>query len=184
MSANLFEETRMADLDRATREYKSAKDNYERLVRLAIQEQDAAKRDELLGTIRAENDRLVRVVQTLTAAWAEYADSDIAQQKQVDLEQEVQSFRRDLETLEKKRDRVSQLQSVLTSLTTENDKTRTTYYGYIVAVLVLLVLVFVLFVYSYASSVVSAVTTVAESIPVPEVPALPALPETFPSASS
>lgn len=171
MSADIFEETRMADLDRAMREYTAAKQNYQRMVRMALEEKDPAKRSEYLGAIRTENQRLVRVVEGLMAAWSEgnLQHSEKAQQKVIDLEQELQNFQKQLDSIQTKQDTIVQLQSVLTTLTSDNSTARTTYYGYIIAVLVLLVVVFIMFVYSYMSSAVSAITTsVTNALPTVE----------------
>jgi len=162
MSANLFQESRMSDLDRATQEYSDAKQNYQRLVRIAIDEQDPSKRAEVLNTIQAENARLVRVVEGLVAGWSQYNTTDVTQTKINNLQAELDAFNKDLESIQHKQDTLVQLQSVLTTLTTQNESDRNTYYGYIIAVLVLLILVFVMFVYSYARSF--TVTSVASMI--------------------
>jgi len=172
MSGNLFEQTRMTDLDKATREYGDAKQNYQRLVRIATQEPDPARREEQFKGIRAENARLVRVVEGLVAAWSEY-DTDLSSSMISNLDEELAQFKRDLSELHHKQDTVVQLQSVLATLSGENDSARSTYYGYIIAVLVLLIIVFIIFVYSYVSSAFTA-------IPEPVMPAMPSLPPLSP----
>lgn len=152
MSADLFEQTRQADLDRATKEYAVAKENYQRLVRLALQERDPVKREDQIKAIQAENARLVRVVEGLAAVHAE-GGTEKDQQKAKDLDDEIAEFQHDLELLQTKQDTITQLRGVLSTLTTENDSSKTTYYGTIIAVLVLLVVVFLFFVYSYVSSI-------------------------------
>jgi chromosome segregation ATPase len=166
MSVNLFEESRRQDLERAVAEYRDAKQNYQRMVRLALQEKDATRREEQIKAIEAENGRLVRVVEGLVAMYREGGGEEGGTETILDtLDDELAQFRQDLETLQSKQDTITQLHSVLTTLSNENEGTRTTYYGYIVAVLVMLVIVFVLFVYSYISTAVSAVSTVASAIP-------------------
>lgn len=171
MSGNLFEQTRMADLDRATREYADAKQNYQRLVRIAAQESDPVRREEQFKGIRAENARLVRVVEGLVAAWSEY-DTDLSSSTISNLDEELAQFKRDLSDIHHKQDTLVQLQAVLATLSGENDSARSTYYGYIIAVLVLLIIVFIIFVYSYASSMF---LTPAPQPILPEMPSLPPL---------
>jgi hypothetical protein len=89
------------------------------------------------------------------------------------LDEELAQFKRDLSELHHKQDTVVQLQSVLATLSGENDSARSTYYGYIIAVLVLLIIVFIIFVYSYVSSAFTA-------IPEPVMPAMPSLPPLSP----
>jgi hypothetical protein len=152
MSANLFQESRMTDLDNATKEYADAKQNYQRLVRLAVEEQDPAKRQDMLAAIRTENARLVHVVESLVAGWSEYNTNGENQGKIDDLETQLARFNKDLESVQEKQDTIYQLQSVLSTLMSEHDSKRNSYYGYIIAVLVLLIAVFIFFVYSYARS--------------------------------
>jgi hypothetical protein len=51
MNANSFEEERAAQLNRAMKDYETAKQNYQRLVRQAIAETNSQKRRELLQTV-------------------------------------------------------------------------------------------------------------------------------------
>lgn len=168
MSANLFEETRMSDLNRATGEYQNAKENYQRLLRLAIEEQDPARREEAIRGVQAENARLVRVVEGLAQGWSQY-DTPASKDHLDELEQELEQFKEDMKTIRNRQDKVTQLKSVLSSLTSQNESDRNTYYGYIIAVLILLILVFIFFVYSYAASVISSLsaepTTIQLSVP-------------------
>ena len=166
MNASLFEQTRMAELQQATRDYSDAKQNYQRLVRSALQEQDSVKRTEDLKAIAAENNRLVTIVRGLMEAWSEgdLEQNELAKQKVIDLENELASFEEQTSTLSKKRDIIDQLKTVLATLLGENSSTKKTYYGYIIAILVLLIIVFILFVYSYASSAVSAITGAVSSV--------------------
>lgn len=170
MNAQLFEETRMAELDRATKDYEAAKGNYQRMVRQAISEKDLKKRDEYIKAIEAENNRLVRVVQGLIYAWSEgdAQYSDLAQNKVDGFEKELEDFRHDVEELRAGNDQLAQLKSVYNTLTNENLTERKTFYGYIIAIFVLLIIVFVFFVYSYASSVVSSVTETVSSAVAPQ----------------
>jgi hypothetical protein len=133
-----------------------AKQNYQRLVRIAIEEQDPVRRAEVLRTIRAENARLVHIVEGLVAAWSEYNTDDTTRTKIHNLEAELATFQQDLESIQQKQDSLVQLQSVFSSISTANDSDRNTYYGYIIAVLVLLIIVFILFVYSSMATVVSS----------------------------
>lgn len=166
MNAQLFEESRMSELDRATKDYEDAKGNYQRMVRQAISEKDPKKRDEYVKAIEAENIRLSRVVQGLVAAWSEgdLKYSDLAQNKVSDFEKELEDFRHDIEELRAGNDQLAQLKTLFNTLTNENASERKTFYGYIVAILVLLIIVFVFFVYSYASSVVSSVTETVSNV--------------------
>jgi len=162
MSADLFEQTRRTDLERATKEYAAAKENYQRLVRLALQERDPVKREEQIKAIQAENARLVRVVEGLIAIHNEGSDEKDYEKAQ-DLDQEIAEFQHDLELLQTKQDTITQLRGVLSTLTAENDSAKSTYYGYIIAVLVLLVVVFLFFVYSYVSCVAGWFSSAASS---------------------
>jgi hypothetical protein len=158
MSADLFEETRMADLQRATQEYQDARQNYQRLVRIAVQEKDRAKREDVMVAINKENTRLIKVVEGLVTAWSEgkLQYDDMASEKVETLEKQLEEFKEEIARLHDKQDSLIQLQSVLGTLTQETDTARTFYYAYIVAVLVLLVIVFIFFVYSYATTSFSA----------------------------
>ena len=166
MNASLFEQTRMAELQQATRDYADAKQNYQRLVRSSLQEPDSAQRAIDMKAFGAENARLVNIVKGLMSAWSEgdLEQNELAKQRVIDLENELANFEEQTSKLAGKRDMIDQLKTVLSTLTNENSYTRKTYYGYIVAILVLLIIVFIFFVYSYASTVVSTVTGAAESV--------------------
>jgi hypothetical protein len=159
----------MAELQQATRDYADAKQNYQRLVRSALQEPDSAKRVEDMKAIEAENARLITIVKGLMSAWSEgdIEQNDLAKQKVIDLENELANFEEQTSKLAGKRDLIDQLKTVLSTLTNENSYTRKTYYGYIVAILVLLIIVFIFFVYSYASTVISTVTGAVETVTAP-----------------
>ena len=167
MSANLYEQTRKADLQRALSEYRDAKDNYQRLVRIALNETDPARRSEEMKAITQENARLQRVVEGLMAAYSEgkLADDPEAQNIVIDLEQELDAFKKRLGDVQKNKDTVVQLQTVLGTLSSETEKERSIYYGYIIAILVLLVVVFVLFVLSYWRSVSADLSALTEAPP-------------------
>jgi hypothetical protein len=160
MSSDLFEQQRLSDLQRATQTYQDAKQNYQRLVRQALNEKDSSKRTDLLNAITTENGRLMGVVQQLMTAWSQGAleENDEAQRQVVDLDKQLQEFKNSIQLLQDKQDSVVQLQNVLTSLTGEVDTNKTYYYGYIVAVLIMLVVVFVLFLFSYFKTAASAVS--------------------------
>ena len=87
MSADLYEQTRKADLERAMAEYKSAKENYQRLVRIALNESNPTRREEEMRAIEQENRRLQTVVEGLMTAWSEgkLADDPEAQDMVIDL---------------------------------------------------------------------------------------------------
>lgn len=174
MSANLYEQTRKADLQRALSEYRDAKDNYQRLVRIALDEKDPARRSEEMQAITQENARLQRVVEGLMAAYSEgkLADDPDAQNIVIDLEQELENFKKRLGDVQQNKDTVVQLQTVLSTLNSDTEKERSIYYGYIIAILVLLVTVFVLFVLSYWRSVSADLSAIAAtpsmlSLPLP-----------------
>uniref|UniRef100_A0A6C0I5X7 Uncharacterized protein n=1 Tax=viral metagenome TaxID=1070528 RepID=A0A6C0I5X7_9ZZZZ len=163
MSSDLFEQQRLGDLQRATQTYEDAKQNYQRLVRLALKEQDSKKRSDLYDAITTENGRLIGVVQQLMTAWSQGANqtNDDAQEQVVNLDKELQEFRQNMQRFQDKQDSVVQLQNVLSSVSGQSDTNKTYYYGYIVAVLVMLVVVFMLFIFSYykiGSSAESALT--------------------------
>lgn len=174
MNASLFEQTRTVELKKATGDYVDAKQNYQRLIRSALQEQDSTKRAADMKAIAAENERLITIVTGLMAAWSagDLEGNELAKQKVVDLENELAGFEEQTSKLTQKRDIIDQLKTVLATLTSENSSTRKTYYGYIVAILVLLIVVFIFFVYSYASSAISAVTSAVESVTAPVTEAL------------
>ena len=169
MSADLYEQTRKADLERAMAEYKSAKENDQRLVRIALNESNPTRREEEMRAIEQENRRLQTVVEGLMTAWSEgkLADDPEAQDKVIDLEQELETFKKRLGSVQNNKDRVFQLQSVLSSLTSESEKEKSVYYGYIIAILILLVVVFVFFVMSYWRSVTASVQEVMTPMPMP-----------------
>jgi hypothetical protein len=169
MNASLFEQTRMAELQQATRDYADAKQNYQRLVRSSLQEPDSAQRAIDMKAIGAENARLVNIVKGLMSAWSEgdLEQNELAKQRVIDLENELANFEEQTSRIAGKRDIIDQLKTVLATLMNENTSTKKTYYGYIVAILVLLIVVFIFFVYSYASTVVSTVTSAVESVTAP-----------------
>jgi hypothetical protein len=149
-SSSVYRETRLADLQRASDEYEVAKQNYQRLVRVAVSEQDPVKRDEILRTIEAENQRLTRVVEGLLTAFSqtqEYMNS--TDTPTIDLQAELDAYKQQLDAIHADQDKVVQLNTVLNTYSYQNDSDRQTYYGYIIAVLVMLVIVFILFVFSY-----------------------------------
>lgn len=159
MSSDLFEQERLSDLQRATQTYRDGRENYQRLVRAALREQDTQKRNDLYNAISTENGRLIGVVESLMTAWSQgklRTDED-AKREVIDLDKELEEFRRSIEEMQGKQDSIIQLSNVLSSITGESNTTKNYYYGYIVAILVLLVVVFVLFVFSYVKTSVSAV---------------------------
>lgn len=161
MSADLFEETRMSDLKRATQAYEDSKQNYQRLVRAALAETDPAARETALAAIAAENARLTQIVAGLAQAWSEGSvqEDNLAKQKVLDYQQELEEYKTQMESMHNKQDIIIKLKSILGSLTNENDLSKKSYYAYIIGVLALLIIVFVFFVYSYASSVMSAASS-------------------------
>jgi hypothetical protein len=170
MSANLFEKTRKVDLDKATAAYQDAKGNYQRLVRQAIAEPDATKRQDILNAIQSENARLTTVVNGLASEWKQY-NTENEEDSPIDLDEEVSKFKEDLEMLRHNRDEVSKLNILYNTLTQGNATSKTTYYGYIVAVLILLVVVFVLFIISYMSTGISSgISSAVEAITPQEMP--------------
>ena len=168
MSSNLFEEQRLGDLRRATQTYEDAKQNYQRLVRLALNEQDSKKRSDLYDAITTENGRLIGVVQQLMTAWSQ-GSSDDSEEQVVNLDKELQEFRQNIQRFQDKQDSVVQLQNVLASVSGQSESNKTYYYGYIVAVLVMLVVVFVLFLFSYykIGSAAESAMTLTPTTPTP-----------------
>lgn len=158
-------QTEFIDLERATMEYRNARDNYHRLVRVAFQEVDPQKREESLIAMRNENTRLVKIVEKLVQAWSELKQDERSHKEVDTLKKELEEFRDEMAKLQKGRDTIVQLQSVLNTLLSDNSGARTTYYIYIISVLILLVLVFVFFVSSYMRSLVSAVASSVPQIP-------------------
>ena len=162
-------QTEFIDLERATREYRHARENYHKLVRIALEETNLKKQEESLKAMRNENKRLVQIVENLVQAWSELKQDERSHTEVDTLKEDIKEFKKEMAKLQKGRDTLVQLQSVLNTLMSENAGARTTYYGYIIAVLILLVLVFVFFVSSYMRSMIVAVTSSATSA-VPELP--------------
>lgn len=168
MNANLFEQTRATELNQALRDYNDAKQNYQRMLRQALSENDSSKRTEALQAVEAENKRLVTVVEVLVRAITEGELQHKNQSEQVeDLNKHIQQYKEDLEYMRGKSDKVIQLRELLATLTNESSNDRKQYYGYIVGILVLLIIVFVFFVYSYAASVINSVTETVASVTAP-----------------
>jgi hypothetical protein len=165
MNANLFEQNRAAQLNQAMVDYKNAKQNYQRLVRQAVSEQDTTKRGEALRALEAENKRLVTIVEGLVQALSEgdLQNTGYSQNTVDDLNAEIANYKEEIEYMRGKNDKVIQLRELLASLSQESSSDRKQYYGYIVGILVLLIVVFVFFVYSYAASVFSAVAEVVSA---------------------
>jgi multidrug efflux pump subunit AcrB len=161
MSSDLFEQERLSDLQRATQTYRDARENYQRLVRAALREQDTQKRNDLYNAISTENGRLIGVVESLMTAWSQgkLRTDEAAQREVVDLDKELEEFKQNIADMQSKQDSIVQLSNVLSSITGDTNTTKNYYYGYIVAVLVLLVIVFVLFVFSYIKTTVSSAIT-------------------------
>lgn len=169
MRADVFEQTRDAELSQAMKDYENAKQNYQRLVRQATTEQDSTKRLEFIKAAEAENGRLIKIVQGLIQVLNEGdSQSKLFPPSKIDqLEKELQSYKEEVEYIRGSNDRISQLRELLASVSNESSNDRKQYYGYIVGILVLLIVVFVFFVYSYASSVINAVTETVSSVVAP-----------------
>jgi hypothetical protein len=169
MNANSFEEQRTAQLNQALKDYETAKQNYQRLVRQAISETDAQKRRELIQTVEVENNRLVQIVQGILGAIEENKTmgKTYSEQKVIDLNKELARFKEEVEYIRGKNDTVIQLRELLASVSNETNSERRQYYGFIVGILVLLIVVFIFFVYSYASSVINAVTETVSTVTAP-----------------
>ena len=169
MNANSFEEQRSAQLNQAMKDYETAKQNYQRLVRQAVAETDPQKRREFLQTVEVENNRLVQIVQGILAAIEENKTmgKTYSQQKVIDLNKELEHYKEEVEYMRGKNDTVIQLRELLASVSNESNSERRQYYGFIVGILVLLIVVFIFFVYSYASSVINAVTETVSAVTAP-----------------
>lgn len=169
MNANSFEAERIAQLNQALKDYQTAKQNYQRLVRQAINEKDPQKRREYLQTVEAENRRLVQIVEGILVAINENKEMAKAYsgQKSIDLNKELENYKKEVDYLRGKNDEVTRLRELLATLSSESSTERKQYYGYIVGVLVLLIIVFIFFVYSYASSVINTVTETVTSMTTP-----------------
>lgn len=169
MNANSFEEQRTAQLNQALKDYETAKQNYQRLVRQAVNETDPQKRRELLQTVEIENNRIVQIVQGILGAIEENKSMGKAysEQKVIDLNKELQRYKEEVEFMRGENDKVIQLRELLASVSNENTNERRQYYGFIVGILVLLIVVFIFFVYSYAASVINAVSETVASVTAP-----------------
>lgn len=169
MRADVFEQTRDAELSQAMKDYENAKQNYQRLVRQAAYEINSTKRAEFIKAAEAENGRLIKIVQGLIQALREgEAQSKMFPPSKIDeLEKELQKYKEEVEYIRGSNDKISQLRELLATVSNESSNERKQFYGYIVGILVLLIIVFVFFVYSYASSVISAVSETVTSIATP-----------------
>ena len=169
MRADVFEQTRDAELSRAMKDYENAKQNYQRLVRQAASETDSTRRSEFIKSAEAENARLIKIVEGLIQVLneGEVHSKSFPPSKIDQLNKDLEHYKEEVEYIRGSNDRIAQLRELLASVSNESSNDRKQYYGYIVGILVLLIIVFVFFVYSYASSVISAVSETVSSVVAP-----------------
>ena len=121
MDSEVFEQTRSAELASAMQSYQTVKEGYTRLVRIALQQDDPAKRAESLQTIMNENARLTKVVEGLLQMWS-MGNEDLSaysKYKISNLKKELENYKKQLEELKNSKDELTRLQLLNASLQTD-----------------------------------------------------------------
>ena len=141
--------------------YQSTRTSYGTLLASVYAETDSAKRNLLILEVQAQNRVLVNIAQTLMSQWEALARTPATNQSLSELQNDLEQYRQDLETMKGVKDETTKLSMMYANITGDVSANRTVYYFYIVVVFVLLLLVFVLFA---LRSVLGGVASTIESV--------------------
>lgn len=171
MDVKVFQETRSEQIARAMSSYENARQGYQQTLNAALAEPDPAQRQQLLASVATQNQQLQNIVQVISGQLSagEQELQDYASATGQSLDEQLKTYRHQLETLQKHGDRNQQLQELLAQSTADVTKSETYYFGYLVAILVLIVLLLGFFLFSKKgdADLGSAVPTPAGGISVP-----------------
>ncbi len=167
----MFQETRSEQIARAMTSYENARQGYQQTLNAALAEPDPAQRQQLLSSVATQNQQLQNIVQVISGQLntGEQELQDYASATGQSLDEQLKTYRHQLETLQKHGDQTQKLQELLAQSTAEVTKAETYYFGYLVAILVLIVLLLGFFLFSKKgdSDLGSALPTPAGGISVP-----------------
>lgn len=142
MDVQVFQETRSEEIARAMTSYENARQGYQQTLNAALAEPDPVQRAQLLGNVATQNQQLQNIIQVISGQLnaGEQELQDYTSATGQSLDEQLKTYRHQLDTLQKHGDRNQQLQELLAQSTTDVTKAETYYYGYLVAILVLIVL--------------------------------------------
>lgn len=151
MDIRAFEQTRSEQLSKALQAYEFAYQSYYDTLQRASQERDVAKRTAMIQTIREQNIQLVMIVRGIV----QHMEKDEKNKKTStykDLQDDLNRYKKDVETLNNKKSDIQQLKEILNQTKASEAVAESYYFGYLIAILCLLLLVLVLFLIGGASN--------------------------------
>ena len=152
-------------VDAKMREYATAREEYNVLLRSIYKETDTAKQAKLINKLADQNEKLTSIAQSLLDAWNRLSRTDRTNRSIRDLEDDLVQYRQDVQSFQSANDERTRLAMMYTDLNQGVVIDRALYFVHIIVVLILLIFAFVMFVMrGVTSGVSSAVEAVAAPI--------------------
>ena len=147
------------------REYATARDEYNVLLRSIYSETDTAKQVKLINKLAGQNEKLTSIAQSLLDTWNRLSRNDRTNRSIRDLEDDLVQYRQDVQSFQGANDERTRLTMMYADLNQGVIIDRALYFVHILVVLILLIFAFVMFVVrGVTSGVSSAVDAVAAPI--------------------
>lgn len=171
MDVQVFQQTRSEQIAKAMASYENARQGYQQTLTAALSEQDPAQRQVLLQSVATQNQQLQSIVEVIQGQLAvgDQTIQDYASSTGQSLEEQLQTYKQQLDALQSHGDRIQKLQDLVSQTSAEVTKAESYYFGYLIAILVLIVLLLGFFLFSKTgdADLGSAVPAPAGGISVP-----------------
>jgi predicted PurR-regulated permease PerM len=150
MDVQVFQQTRSEQISKAMSSYENARQGYQQTLNAALAEQDPAQRQVLLQSVATQNQQLQSIIEVIQGqlTTGNQTLQDYASSTGESLEQQLQTYKNQLNALQSHGDRIQKLQELLAQSNTQVTKAESYYFGYLIAVLVLIVLLLGFFLFS------------------------------------
>jgi hypothetical protein len=171
MDVQVFQQTRSEQIAKAMASYENARQGYQQTLNAALAEQDPAQRQVLLQSGATQNQQLQSIIEVIQGQLAvgNQTLQDYSSSTGQSLEEQLQTYKQQLDALQSHGDRVRKLQDLLAQTSADVTKSESYYFGYLIAILVLIVLLLGFFLFSKRgdSDLGSAVSAPGGGISVP-----------------
>lgn len=142
MDVQVFQQTRSEQIAKAMSSYENARQAYQQTLTAALSEQDPAQRQTLLQSVATQNQQLQGIIEVIQGQLAvgNQTLQDYSSSTGQSLEEQLITYKHQLDALQTHGDRVQKLQDLLAQSTAQVTKAEQYYFGYLIAILVLIVL--------------------------------------------
>lgn len=150
MDVQVFQQTRSEQIAKAMASYENARQGYQQTLNAALSEQDPSQRQTLLQSVATQNQQLQSIVEVIQGQLAvgDQTLQDYASSTGQSLEEQLQTYKQQLDALQSHGDRIQKLQDLVSQTGAAVTKAESYYFGYLVAILVLIVLLLGFFLFS------------------------------------